>query len=233
MDTITKQAYEWALNQKHRSVAADYARRLAQYIEAIGDKEIEEYLNEIHDTIQTIIKKALEENRLAWKLFDQEIGSCNGGSGSYRDYLPTETSPGPWLPTIEKIRECYSGYHVTLEPHKWRGLVVYLVETKEPIIKPNKQVVSTYRMLRRVYSDECIDQQLLTRVRYPLLAKANLAGADLAGADLARADLAGADLAGADLAEANLAGAYRLHSDHKIAGWRVSKSILIKDMLEG
>lgn len=39
MDTKTKQAFEWALNQNHRSVAADYARKLAQYIEAIGDIE--------------------------------------------------------------------------------------------------------------------------------------------------------------------------------------------------
>ena len=33
MTDIQKQAYEWALNQKYTSIAADYARVLAEYIQ--------------------------------------------------------------------------------------------------------------------------------------------------------------------------------------------------------
>lgn len=41
MKAATKQAYEWAISQKHRSVAADYARQLAEYIRDVGDIEAE------------------------------------------------------------------------------------------------------------------------------------------------------------------------------------------------
>ena len=154
-----------------------------------------------------IITRALGGGRLAWKLYDHEFQSCNGGDGFFRDYLPTNDKPGPWLPEIEDISECERGYHVTLEPHIWIGSVVFLVETKVPITKNLKQVVSTYRMLRRVYSDECVDPRLFVRVRYPYLNEADLRGANLGRANLGRADLYGANLGRANLGEANLVGA--------------------------
>ena len=36
MDDTTQQAYDWAINQNYQTVAADYARTLAQYIEKIS-----------------------------------------------------------------------------------------------------------------------------------------------------------------------------------------------------
>ena len=154
-----------------------------------------------------IITRALGGGRLAWKLYGHEFQSCNGGDGFFRDYLPTNDKPGPWLPEIEDISECERGYHVTLEPHIWIGSVVFLVETKVPITKNLKQVVSTYRMLRRVYSDECVDPRLFVQVRYPYLNEADLRGANLIEANLNMANLVGADLGRANLTRANLRGA--------------------------
>ncbi len=39
MNNKTKQAYDWAIGQNHRSVAAEYARTLAEHIKEIGDIE--------------------------------------------------------------------------------------------------------------------------------------------------------------------------------------------------
>jgi len=39
MDDKTKVAFEWAINQNHQSVAASYAKVLAEYIELLGDIE--------------------------------------------------------------------------------------------------------------------------------------------------------------------------------------------------
>ena len=41
MDAKTQQAYDWALNQNHRSVAAEYAKTLAEYIKSIGNIEVD------------------------------------------------------------------------------------------------------------------------------------------------------------------------------------------------
>jgi len=39
MDESTMRALEWAANQKHQSVAARYARTLAEYVKSIGNIE--------------------------------------------------------------------------------------------------------------------------------------------------------------------------------------------------
>jgi len=39
MDESTLRALEWAANQKHQSVAARYARTLAEYVQSIGNIE--------------------------------------------------------------------------------------------------------------------------------------------------------------------------------------------------
>lgn len=41
MNKKTQDAFNWALNQNHRSVAAQYARILAEYIKTIGDIELD------------------------------------------------------------------------------------------------------------------------------------------------------------------------------------------------
>lgn len=41
MDESTRQAFEWASNQSHRSVAATYARTLAEYVKSVGHIELD------------------------------------------------------------------------------------------------------------------------------------------------------------------------------------------------
>jgi hypothetical protein len=41
MDENTRQAFEWAISQKYQSVAARYARTLAEYVKSVGGIENE------------------------------------------------------------------------------------------------------------------------------------------------------------------------------------------------
>jgi hypothetical protein len=41
MDDNTLQAYKWALNQNHQSIAARYARTLAEYVKSIEKEKCE------------------------------------------------------------------------------------------------------------------------------------------------------------------------------------------------
>lgn len=41
MDENTKRAFEWASNQNHKSVAATYARALAEYVKSVGHIELD------------------------------------------------------------------------------------------------------------------------------------------------------------------------------------------------
>jgi hypothetical protein len=115
-------------------------------------------------------------------------------------YLPTEKSPGPWLPEIRELKLCSRGYHVTADPAIWYGNVVYLCETMEPADLTDKTVHATIRLLVRIFPEDCIDPRVYVRVMFPFLGGANLEGANLRGA--------------------NLYGAYRPEND--IPGW-VSK----------
>jgi len=76
-------------------------------------------------TIQEIICKALDENRLAYKVLDHNFQACGGGTFDYREYLPTEDTPGAWLPEIQDVAECERGWHFTLDPLAWSGCVVF------------------------------------------------------------------------------------------------------------
>ena len=56
MDSITQQAYDWARNQQYQSVAADYARTLAQYITrtSIAASAVEEQARSMRDALWSI-----------------------------------------------------------------------------------------------------------------------------------------------------------------------------------
>jgi hypothetical protein len=158
--------------------------------------------------IQAIICKALDEGRLAYKNMTHHGQSCNGGKLDNRPYYPKGNNPGKWLPEIKDISECETGYHVTLEPIKWAGNQVALIETRLPVTKLNKQVFSSYRILKILTPEDCISISLWSRINYPYLSGAYLSGAYLSGANLCGAYLSGADLRGANLCGANLCDAY-------------------------
>ena len=156
--------------------------------------------------LQRVICKALDENRMAYKVMDHNYRSSNGGSFDWRPYLPSETSPGKWLPEIDDTELCSSGYHVTKDPAIWIGNIVYLCETREPVCLTDKTVHATLRLLVRMRPGDCIDPRVYVRVMYPFLT---------------RADLSGAYLIGADLSGAYLSGANRTQDD--IPGWKINK----------
>jgi hypothetical protein len=55
VDEKTRQAYEWALNQTHQSVAARYARALAEYIrDSVPEQEVQGEESELHKPMATI-----------------------------------------------------------------------------------------------------------------------------------------------------------------------------------
>jgi len=191
--------------------------------------------------LQRVICKALDENRMAYKVMDHNYLSSNGGSFDWRPYLPSETSPGKWLPEIDDTELCSRGYHVTKDPAIWIGNIVYLCETREPVCLTDKTVHATLRLLVRTRPEDCIDPRVYVRVMYPFLSGANLTGANLSGAYLSGAyltgayltgaNLTGAYLTGADLTGANLSRAYLTRANlsranrtqDDIPGWKINK----------
>jgi uncharacterized protein YjbI with pentapeptide repeats len=133
------------------------------------------------------------------------VAACNGGKFNYEQYLPQKSKPGKWLPVIEHVKACQSGYHLTLEPHQWVGNRVFLCEYSNGITEDNKIVVETFRFLKEITISNCISPQIYIRIAD--LSGADLIGADLSGADLSGLYLRGANLRGADLRRADLSGA--------------------------
>ena len=79
MTSTEKQAYDWAIKQMFQSVSADYARKLAQYIER-SHKQLEEahvqvdkWIKEAGD-LQTDLAK-LEELKTALVMSDEEMNA--------------------------------------------------------------------------------------------------------------------------------------------------------------
>ncbi len=103
--------------------------------------------------------------------------ACNGGSFNYEKYLPQGNKAGKWLPKIEDIQKCSTGYHLTLEPHKWAGNRVFLCEYKGQFDgEDDKIVCQSFRFLREITVTNCIDPKIYVRI-------ANLYGANLSGAN--------------------------------------------------
>ena len=163
--------------------------------------------------MKNIINKALEENRLGYKNMTHHGQSCNGGTLDNRPYYPKNGKPGKWLPEIDDISECLRGYHVTLDPLAWAGNQVALIETRTPITQHNKQVVSTYRILKILQPEDCINIRLWVRINFPFFRHADLRHADLRHANLRDANLWDANLRDADLRDANLRNANLRHAN--------------------
>ena len=157
--------------------------------------------------MKNVICKALDEHRLAYKVLNQNLQACGGGTFDYREYLPTANKPGKWLPELADPEECIRGWHFTLDPLSWPGCVVFLVEVKTEVRYSHKQAFSTGRLLKRIWHDECLDVRLWVRINSADLNSAYLNGVDLSGADLRNVDLRNAYLRNADLRNAYLRNA--------------------------
>ena len=141
------------------------------------------------------------KKNLAYKVL-HGVAACNGGSFNYEKYLPVGNKAGKWLPIIKGICICSTGYHLTMEPHKWSGNRVFLCEYKDKNVDgdSNKIVVQTFRFLKEITISNCIDIEIYVRI-------ADLSGSDLRGAYLRRAYLRGADLSGQNLDDLKARGA--------------------------
>jgi hypothetical protein len=72
----------------------------------------------------------------------------------YTEYLPKNGKPGKWLPKIDKLELCKSGYHVTDAEHliDWiDGNQLFEVEVKGKALKgDNKTTCQKIRLVRQV-----------------------------------------------------------------------------------
>ena len=91
-----------------------------------------------------------------YKILDPNGKPRNGGSGTYS--LPTKNddgtwTPGEWMPFIENIELCESGYHVCERGDvlSWAGPEMYVAEVRgETIRGDTKTVCQQVRLLRKV-----------------------------------------------------------------------------------
>jgi len=167
----------------------------------------------------------MSEQHLAYKVLCG-VTACNGGEFNYEKYLPVGNKPGEWLPPAKYTTDYGRYYHLTLEPHKWRGNRVFLCEYRGKYeIKDKKVMVSTFRFLKEITVSNCIDPRIYVKIAHPVGAKLN--GVDLSwgflisidlswsklhkanfyGTNLSLSNLECADLSESTLREANLTGA--------------------------
>ncbi|MBD3177833.1 MAG: hypothetical protein GF320_21880 [Armatimonadia bacterium] len=81
----------------------------------------------------------------------REDGSAIYGTGSW--HLPTDNGPGEWMPHIEDIEPCKSGYHLCRQQDlvKWHGPSLYVSEARGEVLEcDGKVIVHEARLVRRV-----------------------------------------------------------------------------------
>ena len=103
------------------------------------------------------------------------------------------------------------GLHATREPHRWRGVRVWVVALLGPHQEEDDKAAALVReIVGEVMPEDVFDPSLAARMGLAraYLTGANLRGAYLVGANLRGANLGGANLGDADLVGANLGGAY-------------------------
>ena len=62
----------------------------------------------------------------------------------FTPYLPTDDQPGPWLPEVETIELCESGYHACTDKHliEWVNVELWEVELDGEIKSNDDKIVS-------------------------------------------------------------------------------------------
>lgn len=106
-------------------------------------------------------------------------GQCMHGTGCW--FLPSGKRKGKWMPKIETLKVCRSGYHLARRRNllEWIGPEMFEVEVKpgEMIKRNSKVVVGQARLIKkmefwnvqkaRLFACDCA-QRLIKRVRKPL-----------------------------------------------------------------
>ena len=90
-----------------------------------------------------------------YKVLAEDGTPHHGGKGKWS--LPTADGPGEWMPQIEKIEPCRSGYHVCREQDLiyWLGPAIFEVEIRGTTIVheeagSSKVVAAEARLIRRL-----------------------------------------------------------------------------------
>ena len=112
-----------------------------------------------------------------YKVLGQNGRPYHGGSGVWS--LPHDGIPGEWMPRIEMIVPCESGYHVCTKDQLvlWLGPRIHEVETRGDVLTlEDKCVAHEARLLRRLdtwtervarlFACACAERAL-TRIAYP------------------------------------------------------------------
>jgi hypothetical protein len=95
--------------------------------------------------------------------------ACHGGTFDYSEYLPKGKRPGKWLPAVERVIPCCSGYHAcedkSLVTWLYGGNEIWVVEFREtPLRNYDKVVGAQMRFVRKVEHDETIGEvRILSR----------------------------------------------------------------------
>ena len=81
-------------------------------------------------------------------------GKSPYASYDYSEYLPKDGKPGKWLPKVDNLELCDSGYHVTDAEHliDWiDGNQLFEVEVKRKVLKgDNKTTCQQIRLVKQV-----------------------------------------------------------------------------------
>lgn len=105
--------------------------------------------------------------------------ACNGGSGKWN--LPVDKKPGKWMPKIENIIPCRSGYHLCRREDLllWLNEEIYEAEGRGKSIRDeNKDVFQQARLIRkidnwnekntRLFATDCVEHVLnVWEKKYP------------------------------------------------------------------
>lgn len=101
--------------------------------------------------------------------------------------------------------------HGTFEPHRWKGVRVWVAGFLGEIQRKENKVGSLHReIIGEVFPETCLSESVGVRI-----GMTNLEGADLRGANLRGANLWGADLRGAK-------------STCSLPGWKLEGDMLVR-----
>ena len=114
-----------------------------------------------------------------YKVLNEDGSAFHGGTGVWS--LPQDGNPGEWMPPIDKLNPCASGYHLCREQDlvSWLGPAIYRAEARGARIDcDDKIVVSEARLLSpvtawdesssRLFACDCAEHVLpLYEEQYP------------------------------------------------------------------
>ena len=166
-------------------------------------------------------EQQMESAPRLYKVISADGSPLHGGTGQWS--LPVDGRPGEWMPTVERVRVCLSGYHLTSSPPSWLKprCRIFLAEGRGASeAEGSKTAYASARLLRevtlgdwdlRLFAADCAEHVLHfyeakfpkdDRPRKAIEAARKYARGELTAAAAADADAADADAAAADAAAA-------------------------------